>query len=57
MGRPKQVGSPREVLKRQFKEERLNRFAAPQFLADGRVIFSAVFDGMIEDGGIRSEPG
>jgi hypothetical protein len=55
MGWPKQVSSTRDVLKRQFEEERLNRFAVPQFRADWRVILSVVFDGMVENGGIRSE--
>ena len=56
MGRPKKVGSAGDVLKRQFEEERLNRFAVPQFRADWRVILSVVFDGMVENGGLRSDP-
>jgi hypothetical protein len=55
MGWPKQVSSTRDALKCRFEEERPNRFAVPQFRADWRVILSAVFDGMVENGGIRSE--
>jgi hypothetical protein len=56
MGRPKKVGSAGDILKRQFEKERLNRFADPQLLADWRVIFTAVFDDMVENRGIRSDP-
>jgi hypothetical protein len=57
MGRPKKIGSAGDVLKRQFEKERLNRLAVPQLLADWRVIFTAVFDDMVKNRGIRSEPG
>jgi hypothetical protein len=55
-GSAKKVGSAGDVLKRQFEKERLNRFAVPQLLADWRVIFTAVFDDMVENRGIRSDP-
>ena len=46
-----------EELEIQFEEERLNRVTIPQFLTDWRVIRSAVFDGVVENSGIRSESG
>ena len=54
---PEEVGSLSQILDRQFEKELLIRLALPYVLADGRVIGLALGNGVIEDGGIRGEPG
>jgi len=57
MDRPKEIGGLAEVLDRQFEEEGLTRLAFLQFLLDTVVVFAAVPERMIENGGIRGEAG
>jgi hypothetical protein len=54
---PKQVGSLRNVLERQVEENRLSLFPAEGLLADRGVISRTVLDVVVEDCGIRGEPG
>ena len=52
---PEEIGGLPQVLDRQFKEQRLARFALFYFLADGVVIVVTVLNRMIEDGGVRGK--
>ena len=54
--RSKQIGGPREILECQLEEQILARLTLVELFADRRVVSGAVFDGVIEDRRIRSEP-
>ena len=53
----KHVGRARQVLERELEEQRLAGIAASGQTADFVVVFIAMGDGMIEDGGVRGQAG
>ena len=55
--RSKQIGGPREILERQLEEQLLARLTLVELFADRGIIGGAVFNRVIEDRRIRSEPG
>ena len=55
MDRPEQIRGLDEVFQRQLEEQRLARLARERFCADGVIVEITVFDGLIEDRGIRGD--
>src|SRR5207247_9083354 len=52
---PKKFRGPRQIFQCQFKEQFLRRTTLFRLLAKGGVIRSTVLDGVIEDGGVRTQ--
>ena len=57
MHRPEQVGGPGEILQRQVEEKGLAGSSLRQVAADRRVIGGAALDRLVEDRGVRGQPG
>src|SRR6266403_2652106 len=53
---PEQIGRPGEILKSQLEEQLFSGLALIQFFADRSIVRTAVFNRVVEDRGIRSEP-
>ena len=55
--RSEQIGGLREILERQLEEQLLARLTLVELFADRGIVGGAVFDRVVEDRRIRSEPG
>src|SRR6476620_359370 len=53
----KQIGRPREILECQLEEQPLSGLTLIKFLADRSIVRAAVFNRVVEDRRVRSEPG